>query len=341
MDQLVIEKAMKRALELALLGPITGINPQVGAVILDSLGEVIGEGYHAGSGTKHAEVVALQAALSKRDSLPPGCIAVVSLEPCNHTGKTPPCASALIEAGVSEVYFAVSDPGEDSSGGSKTLQRAGVKVHSGTLNTEAEEQLRVWLTASRKKRPYVCIKWAASLDGRIAAQDKTSKWISSALAREHAHKKRSEVDAILIGTGTALEDNPTLSARKPDGEPYPMQPIRVVLGKRELPKDLNIFSGDTEVISLQTNSLDEALSELYQRGIKHVLVEGGPTVASSFIKADLVDEYWIYIAPKLLGGDQLAVRDIGIGSIEAMKNLRFSDLTVLGEDIFVEARPKN
>jgi diaminohydroxyphosphoribosylaminopyrimidine deaminase/5-amino-6-(5-phosphoribosylamino)uracil reductase len=339
MTKLSIEDAMNRALELALKGPVTGINPQVGAVILNAAGEVIGEGYHKGSGTDHAEVVALKAALSGKEKLEPGATAVVSLEPCNHTGKTGPCAVALIEAGVSKVVFASSDPGDQSSGGSETLRAAGVEVESGIFIERANQQSRVWLTATKNKRPFVSLKWASSVDGRAAAQDGTSKWISGAESRADAHRRRSEVDAILIGTGTAIIDDPELTARKEDGSLYEHQPLRVVVGERELSSDLRLFNQNAETLTMKTQSIHGALSELYEKGIKHVLVEGGPTLASRFVQLDLVDEFVIYLAPKLLGGDKLAIGSIDVPGIEQAKLLEFTKVTKLGSDIQVIARP--
>jgi diaminohydroxyphosphoribosylaminopyrimidine deaminase/5-amino-6-(5-phosphoribosylamino)uracil reductase len=330
---------MNRALELALKGPVTGINPQVGAVILSAAGEVIGEGYHKGSGTDHAEVVALKAALSGKDKLEPGATAVVSLEPCNHTGKTGPCAVALIEAGISKVVFASSDPGDQSSGGSETLRAAGVEVESGIFIERANQQSRVWLTAAKNKRPFVSLKWASSVDGRAAAQDGTSKWISGTESRADAHRRRSEVDAILIGTGTAIIDDPELTARKEDGSLYEHQPLRVVVGERELSSDLRLFNQNAETLTMKTQSIHGALSELYEKGIKHVLVEGGPTLASRFVQLDLVDEFVIYLAPKLLGGDKLAIGSIDVPGIEQAKVLEFTEVTKLGSDIQVIARP--
>jgi diaminohydroxyphosphoribosylaminopyrimidine deaminase/5-amino-6-(5-phosphoribosylamino)uracil reductase len=339
MTKLSIEDAMNRALELALKGPVTGINPQVGAVILSAAGEVIGEGYHKGSGTDHAEVVALKAALSGKDKLEPGATAVVSLEPCNHTGKTGPCAVALIEAGISKVVFASSDPGDQSSGGSETLRAAGVEVESGIFIERANQQSRVWLTAAKNKRPFVSLKWASSVDGRAAAQDGTSKWISGTESRADAHRRRSEVDAILIGTGTAIIDDPELTARKEDGSLYEHQPLRVVVGERELSSDLRLFNQNAETLTMKTQSIHGALSELYEKGIKHVLVEGGPTLASRFVQLDLVDEFVIYLAPKLLGGDKLAIGSIDVPGIEQAKVLEFTEVTKLGSDIQVIARP--
>jgi diaminohydroxyphosphoribosylaminopyrimidine deaminase/5-amino-6-(5-phosphoribosylamino)uracil reductase len=327
------EFAMRRALELALLGPAHGVNPQVGAVILDSDQNIIAEGFHRGSGTAHAEVDAL----SKLDSVPAGATAVVTLEPCNHTGKTGPCAQALIEAGVSRVVYASNDPGEASAGGAATLRAAGIEVVSGVLQAEADDQLRVWLTANRRKRPFVTLKWATSIDGRAAANDGTSKWISGAESRADSHKRRSEVDAILVGTATVIADDPELTARKPDGSLYEHQPLRVIIGERELPIDARVFNDDAQTLQLRTHSLHGILEALWQEGIKHVWVEGGPTVASHFVRLGLVDEFLIYLAPLLLGGDRTAIRDIGIENITAAKQLEFVEVKHLGNDIFIRA----
>jgi diaminohydroxyphosphoribosylaminopyrimidine deaminase/5-amino-6-(5-phosphoribosylamino)uracil reductase len=339
LKKLSIEDAMIRALELALKGPTKGVNPQVGAVILDAAGEVIGEGFHNGSGTSHAEVLALEAALSGAQKLPAGSVAVVTLEPCNHTGKTGPCAQALIEAGVSKVVFASSDPGENSGGGADTLRTAGIAVESDVMSDRANKQLRVWLTATKNQRPFVTLKWASSLDGRAAAQDGSSKWISGEESRADAHRRRSEVDAILVGTGTALIDDPELTARNADGTLQEHQPLRVVLGTRDLPSNLRVFNSDAETKTIKTQSIHGALSELYEQGIKHVLVEGGPTLASRFVQMDLVDEFVVYMAPKLIGGEKLAIGSIDVPSIDQAKALAFQEVSKLGEDVLVVATP--
>ena len=338
MGKLTVQEAMTRALELALMGPAQGVNPQVGAVILNSAGVVIGEGFHKGSGTSHAEVVALEQALAGKQKLDSGAIAVVTLEPCNHTGKTGPCAKALIDAGISKVVFASSDPGEVSAGGAKTLSAAGIEVQAGVLEAEANHQLRVWLTAAKSKRPFVTLKWASSLDGRAAAEDGSSKWISGPESRADAHKRRSEVDAILVGTGTAVADDPELTARKTDGTLFDTQPLRVVLGERELPSSLRLFNSDAQTLTLRTQSIHGALDELFERGIKHVMVEGGPTLASRFVQLDLVDEYLVYLAPKLLGGDRFSIGSIDVSSIDKAKQLEFFEIKQLGEDVLLVAR---
>ena len=332
------EIAMRRALLLALNGPAFGVNPQVGAVILDESGKVVAEGWHEGSGTPHAEVVAL-AKLSL--PLPAGYTAVVTLEPCNHTGKTGPCAQALIAAGISRVVYASSDPGENSGGGAATLRAAGVEVIAGVLEAEANDQARVWLISSLNHRPFVTLKWAQSLDGRAAAADGTSQWISGPESREHAHLLRSQLDAILVGTGTVLADNPSLTARKADGSLYEHQPLRVILGNSTLPSGLRAFDETAETLRVRNSDLQVLLAELYARGVKHLMVEGGPTVASSFVQAGLVDEFVTYIAPQLIGGPGLAVRDLGISSMSEAIQLRFVETKTLGADIYVRAVRSN
>ena len=333
----VYESAMRRALELALLGPAYGVNPQVGAVILDASGAVIAEGYHRGSGTAHAEVDAL----SKLSSVPAGATAVVTLEPCNHTGRTGPCAQALIDAGVSRVVYAVTDPGAESSGGAETLRAAGVEVIGGLLEAEAEKQLEIWLWSVVNDDVWVTLKWASSVDGRAAANDGSSQWISGPESRNHAHLIRSQVDAILVGTGTVIEDDPELTARKPDGSLYEHQPIRVVMGSRSLAVDARVFNSAAPTIVLDTRDVSAALGELRALGFKHVLVEGGPTVASAFIEAGIVNDYYIYLAPKLLGGSRVALSELGVASIDQAIGLEYELVEKLGEDILIKARSKH
>jgi len=334
------ESAMLRALELSLQGPFIGVNPQVGAVILDAEGKTVSEGWHLGSGTDHAEVMALKNLREKLsvERLPNGFTAVVTLEPCNHTGKTGPCAQELIQAGISRVVFASSDPGDASSAGADTLESAGVEVISGVLLKQAEDQNRVWLTANRLGRPFVTLKWASSLDGRNAAQDGSSKWISGNESRADTHVRRSQVDAIMVGTATIEADNPELTARQQNGVLCRSQPLRVIMGKRDLDHNLKIFNSDAETLQLKTHSIEEALDTLWDRGIKHVFIEGGPNLASEFVKLGLVDEYLIYLAPTLLGGDKTSLIDIGVEGISEAKNLEILETKNLGNDIFIRAR---
>lgn len=334
------ETAMQRALELALQGPRIGVNPQVGAVILDPSGEIVAEGWHLGAGSDHAEVAALKKLFAQTgtDKLAPGYTAVVTLEPCNHQGRTGPCSVALIDAGISRVVFASSDPGEISAKGAQRLRDAGVEVISGVLLSQAEDQGRVWLTANRNQRPYVILKWASSLDGRTAAQDGTSQWISGPESRADSHLKRSEVEAILVGTGTAIADDPELTARKPDGNYYDHQPLRVVMGKRELPSHLKVFNDKAKTIHIERHNPAKALAELWSIGVKSVWVEGGPRVASEFLKAGLVDEIIVYFAPMLLGGNNVSLQDIGVESMAGAIGLEIVENKMLGRDIYLRMR---
>ena len=336
-DTRQFEPMMHRALELALLGPAYGANPQVGAIILDKDLNIIAEGWHKGAGTAHAEVDALS---KLPNGLPEGATAVVTLEPCNHTGRTGPCAVALIEAGISRVVYASKDPGNESANGSKTLLDAGVEVIQGVLEEEADEQSVVWLTAMKKQRPYITLKWAQTLDGRTAASDKTSKWISGTESREDVHLRRSQLDAILVGTGTVKYDNPDLTARKPDGSRYEHQPLRVVVGNTELAQDLRVFNEDAPTVHLKTHDIQDVLTQLWDRGMRHVLVEGGAQLASEFISLGLFDEILIYQAPLLVGGTNVAVTDIGISTMKDALAFEFVEIKKLGPDVFIRAIPK-
>ena len=328
---------MHRALELALIGPAYGANPQVGAIILDKDLNVIAEGWHKGAGTPHAEVDALS---KLPNGVPAGSTAVVTLEPCNHTGRTGPCAQALIAAGISRVVYASNDPGNESANGAQTLRDAGIEVIQGVLEKEADKQSVVWLTAMNKQRPYVTLKWAQTLDGRTAATDKTSKWISGSESREDVHLRRSQLDAILVGTGTVKYDNPDLTARKPDGSRYEHQPLRVVVGNSELSPDLRVFNEESPTVQLKTHDINQVLSKLWDRGMRHVLVEGGAELASEFIKQGLFDEILIYQAPLLVGGTNVAVTDIGISTMADGLALEFVEVKQLGADVFMRAIPR-
>lgn len=332
-----IDDAMRRALELSARGPATGANPQVGCVILSPEGEVIAEGWHRGRGTAHAEVNALS---HLPDGGARGATAVVTLEPCNHHGRTGPCSEALIDAGIAKVVYAVSDPNPTASGGAERLRVAGVDVTGGVLADAVSEFLRPWLTATRLGRPYVTLKWASSLDGRAAADDGTSQWITGEAARSHVHAQRAAADAIVVGTGTVLADDPSLTARDADGRLLADQPVPVVIGERAVPIRARLHDHPKPVIVAASRDLETVLRGLYARGIRHVLVEGGPTIASAFVAAGLVDEYLVYLAPVLLGGQRVALGDLGVGTLGDARRLTIVQLDQLGEDILVRARPR-
>jgi diaminohydroxyphosphoribosylaminopyrimidine deaminase / 5-amino-6-(5-phosphoribosylamino)uracil reductase len=340
MSEAVIEQAMRRALALAERGPATGDNPQVGCVLLDDASEIVAEGWHRGVGTAHAEVDALSH-LPEVDGHPDarGLTAVVTLEPCNHTGHTGPCSVALIAAGIARVYYATTDPGPVEGGGGERLREAGVEVTGGILEAEAMEFQHAWLTSAKTRRPYVTVKWASTLDGRAAAADGTSQWITGTAARQRVHEQREASDAVLVGTGTLWADDPSLTARGDAGELLAHQPIAVVIGERPTPVDAQAKRNPAGFIELHTHDLDAALTELFDRGIRRLYVEGGPTIESALIAANLVDEYAIYLAPALLGGDKLAIRDIGARSMPDIHKLQIQSVEQLGNDLYVSARP--
>ena len=331
-----LESAMRRALQLAGNGPAEGVNPRVGCVILSPAGEIIAEGWHRGAGTCHAEVDALA---QLDPAAAHGATAVVTLEPCNHTGRTGPCAQALIDAGIGRVVYAVADPGPHSSGGGDRLRAAGIDVTGGLLADEVAAFLADWLVSARLGRPFVTVKWASSLDGRAAAADGSSRWITGPAARQDVHERRGRADAILVGTGTALADDPSLTARAADGSLLPHQPRPVVVGRRPVPADAAVHRHPLTPWFLAGQDVAALLRELHERGIRRVFVEGGPTLASAFVRAGLVDEYLVYLAPTLLGGDRLALGDIGVTGIDAQRRLRIEELRHFGDDLLLVARP--
>jgi len=331
------EAAMRRAIELAANGPAKGVNPQVGCVVLNAAGETIAEGWHRGSGTAHAEIDALSK-LSLEQAA--GATFVVTLEPCNHTGKTGPCAVALVEARVGRVVYAATDPGHASSGGAQRLRDAGIDVIGGVLESEVEELLEEWMLAARLGRPHVTVKWASSLDGRAAAADGSSQWISGPESRKLVHLQRAAADAIVVGTGTLLADDPSLTARQDDGSLHAEQPVPVIIGKRQVPASARVYQHPLEPIVVGHNDLHAALTELFEQGIRTVYVEGGPTLASAFIAAGLADRLYIYLAPTLLGGDKLALGDLGISTIAERIDLSITSVETLGDDLFITARPR-
>ncbi|MFF5625882.1 bifunctional diaminohydroxyphosphoribosylaminopyrimidine deaminase/5-amino-6-(5-phosphoribosylamino)uracil reductase RibD [Microbacterium sp. NPDC012755] len=327
-------RAMGRALELAAQGP-RGVNPQVGAVILSPDGDVLAEGWHHGAGTPHAEVDALS---KLTPGAARGATAVVTLEPCNHTGRTGPCALALIDAGVARVVYALDDPGAVSGGGAERLRNAGVHVESGEQADAAHALIDGWLTVQRLGRPHITVKWAQSLDGRAAADDGSSQWITGPAARADVHRRRAAADAIVVGTGTVLADDPALTARDGDAL-YPHQPVPVVIGSRPTPDDAAVRRHPHSPVFYDTRDLRAVVADLHARGVQSVFVEGGPTLASAFIAAGLADRVLAYVAPVLLGGRRLALTDIGVPSIDAAVRLDIDEWRPLGPDLLAIAHP--
>jgi diaminohydroxyphosphoribosylaminopyrimidine deaminase / 5-amino-6-(5-phosphoribosylamino)uracil reductase len=330
--------AMARALELAALGPAHGPNPRVGCVLLSADGRVLGEGYHRGAGTAHAEVDALADAVRRRAGRElRGATAVVTLEPCAHTGRTPPCTRALLAAGVTRVVVGAADPNPVAAGGAQHLRAAGVDVVTGVAEEEGRELLRRWLPAAARGRPFVTLKVATTLDGRVAAADGSSRWITSEVARRHAHSLRANSDAVVVGTGTVAVDDPALTARTADGELARHQPMRVVVGHRPVPDGARLRGPGGELVHLATHDPAEVLAALQAREVRHVLVEGGPTLAAAFLRAGLVDEVYAYIAPVLLGGGPSAIGDLGITGIADAVRLVPREPVPLGPDVLVVA----
>ncbi len=332
------EVAMKRAFELAHKGPRTGPNPQVGCVLVDPSNTIVAEGWHKGAGTPHAEIMALQN-LAHSGLSAKGLTAVVSLEPCAHTGKTGPCAPALIDAGVSRVVFAVVDPGAASRGGAKQLQSSGIDVIQGVEEAAGTALIERWLHSVNTSRPWVTLKWAMSLDGRLAAADGTSQWITGEQTRAKVHRDRSDHDAIIVGINTVLVDNPRLTARNPEGELYPHQPLAIVMGRREVPQDALIREHPGGFEHVHDHDVSGLLTSLGERDIRSVYVEGGATLASAFLAQGVVDELHITMGPLFLGGPNLSVTDLGVSSMRDAHRLTITDVQRFGDDIVVTARP--
>ncbi|MET9339800.1 bifunctional diaminohydroxyphosphoribosylaminopyrimidine deaminase/5-amino-6-(5-phosphoribosylamino)uracil reductase RibD [Nonomuraea sp. NPDC003804] len=413
---------MARAVRLAALGRgTTSPNPVVGCVIVDASGAHAGEGFHAYAGGPHAEVVALSEAGERAR----GGTAYVTLEPCAHTGRTGPCSEALLKAGVARVVIAVPDPNPTAAGGAAQLRAHGRQVEIGLLAEEAERGNAEWLTFIRRGRPHVTWKFAATLDGRSAAEDGTSQWITSPEARADVHRLRAESDAIVAGIGTVLADDPRLTARPPasgpvaasppaaapssaasgptagsdpgsvlsagsgsaagggpavvsgpvepasrpavrglgpagGGGPY-RQPLRVVVdtGGRT-PVTARVLSDEAPTLVAVADDaetdlpapvvrlprspaggldLHALLAELARRGVVSVFLEGGATLAGSFMREGLIDRVVAYLAPALLGSGGAALGHAGVRTIADTHRLVFEEVTPIGTDLRITARP--
>lgn len=336
-------EAMLRALHVAGRGAPHGPNPRVGCVLLTPDGRVLAEGHHTGAGAPHAEAEALAAARAAAADLT-SATAVVTLEPCSHTGRTPPCARALLEAGVRRVVVGAQDPNPVAAGGTAVLRAGGVQVVTGVLASESTALNRYWTHAVTHGRPFVTLKWAASLDGRVAAADGTSRWLTGPAARADVHDRRASADAVLVGTGTALTDDPWLTTRRTaaDGEVVldPHQPLRVVLGERALPAEARLLDASAPTVQLRTRDVGAALAELAVREVRHLWVEGGPTVAAAFLRSGTVDELVTYVAPAVLGAGAPAVGAVGVTTVADTLRFRLSDVARLGGDVVLVSTPE-
>lgn len=328
--------AMRRAIALAELGlGSTSPNPIVGCVLVGPDGSVVGEGYHVRAGDPHAEVIALRDAGGRAA----GATAFITLEPCRHTGRTPPCTQALIDAGVSRVVFAVADPDPVAGHGADDLRAAGLVVEEGLLVEEAARSNAAWLHHARTGRPFVTWKYAATLDGRVAAADGTSRWITGEAARHDVHLLRARSDAIVVGTGTVLVDDPHLDVRLSDVS-KPNRPLRVVVGRRQVPAASKVLDDAAPTVLLTEHDPKSVLAHLSERGVISVLLEGGPTLAGAFVAAGMVDRVVAYLAPALLGAGPAALGDAGIESLAAALRLHVDAVDLIGDDVRIIATPR-
>jgi diaminohydroxyphosphoribosylaminopyrimidine deaminase/5-amino-6-(5-phosphoribosylamino)uracil reductase len=318
------ELHMRRAIALAAtVRRITSPNPWVGSVI-----EPGGfEGATAPPGGPHAEVAALRAAGDDAR----GATLYATLEPCVHHGRTPPCVDAIVDAGITRVVVGIEDPDERVRGaGVRALRAAGVTVDVGVCAGEVRDQLAPYLKHRATGRPWVVLKLASTLDGRTAAPDGSSLWITGAAARADAHRLRAESDAVIVGAGTVRADDPSLTVREAPGE----DPLRVVLG--EAPAGAKVHPA----LELR-GDLGDVLDELGRRGVLQAMVEGGATVAGEFHRAGLVDRYVLYLAPALFGGDDARPLFAGAGAptIADVWRGRIVSVERLGDDVRLECSP--
>lgn len=342
--------ALARAVALAARGAGDTLpNPVVGCVLLAPDGTTIGEGWHRRAGGPHAEVEALREA----GDLARGGTAVVTLEPCHHTGRTGPCSEALIAAGVDRVLVAVRDPWAPAAGGLERLRAAGVGVLdlSGTdLSAAARDVNRVWLTSMSTRRPFLTLKAGMTIDGRVAAPDGTSRWITSEAARADVHRLRREVDVMMVGVGTVLADNPQLTARGSDGTVSERQPLRVVVDSTgRTPADATVLDDAAETLIATAAAfgghgtrvdLGRLLEFLYRQGRRHVLLEGGPTLAAPALDAGLVDEILLYVAPLVLGAGRSVVEGGTAATLTDAHRFELRDVQRFGPDVRLRFSPE-
>jgi len=314
---------MARAIECASYGlGKTFPNPIVGAVITSATGEFISEGFH--QGVDHAEVVAIRGA----KEIPAGSILYVSLEPCNHQGKTPPCVEAIIESGIKKVVYAVSDPNPIAAGGSERLRDARIEVISGIGEVQAIHENRAWLTKIEKGRPRITWKIASTMDGKVTAADGSSKWITGELARADVAKIRTQADAIVTSTATVIADDPLLTSKG-----LGKNPVRIVMGFSSIKGDSQILGTDAETVLIKSHDFKELIGLANDRGFNHLLIESGPTLGTAFLCEDLIDEIILFQAPTFLGAGKSLIGDLGISNISGRLDFDITDVEVIGADL--------
>ena len=334
---LLLQRAMLRANQLAIQGlGRTSPNPIVGAVILNDQGTEIASGFHVGG--DHAEVIAINNAKSHGYDDFSSATLVVTLEPCNHYGKTPPCVDAIIKSGFSKVVFAVKDPNPIAQGGAQALKNAGIDVVGGVESEYISYSNRAWLKKVNTGKPWVVTKIAATIDGKIAASDGTSKWITSAESRADVAHLRNRVDAIVTTTQTVLSDNAELTPRfvgkNPSGRMK--NPVRVVFGQREIPSDFAINNDRAETRFIKSHSFSEVLSIASAEGWNEVLIEAGATLNSALISEGLIDEIVLYQAPSLLGKGKSFVEGLNISTLTDRIDFSYGETTRVGGDLRIQ-----
>ena len=325
---------MRRALELAERGRYSvSPNPMVGCVIVRD-GNIIGEGWHHRAGEPHAEIEALRQCDAR------GATMVVTLEPCAHHGRTPPCAEAIIEAGVGSVVVAMRDPNTAAGGGLEKLREAGITVTTGVLETEARRLNEIFVHAVTHHRPFVLLKAGMTVDGKLATVTGQSQWITSAASREKSLELREEYDAILVGGGTVRADNPRLT-RRLGWNTSVAGWTRVILDRgRLVPNDAQILNDGGATIHITTETgLDELLADLHSRGIRSLLVEGGSAVLSEFIRRGLWQKMIFFVAPMVVGGAGAPsiFSGEGVATLTDAHRFRFDRAEMLGEDVMITA----
>lgn len=301
-------------------------NPIVGAVLVDQDNKLISQGVHLGK--EHAEVIAINNALANYQGDLSKASLYLSLEPCNHIGKNPACSQVIIKSGIKKVYFALNDPNPIAQGGAKALADAGVEVEGGLLTEYATDTNRDWLTKIKLNRPRIVLKIATTLDGKIGAVDKSSKWITSAQSRDDVAKLRSQVDAIITTTGTVLADDPELTSKGQGRDP-----AIFVVGKREISSNSKLIKRGADLTLVKEYGVDQLIGALNKRGFNRVMVEAGPALISSLLIAQVVDEVILYQAPTLLGDGVNFVTPLGINTINDRIDFEVKEVEKIGSDI--------
>ncbi len=325
-------EAMALANELSLRGlGATSPNPIVGAVVLSQSGSLISSGFHHRmSSPDHAEIVAIKSAQTQAR----GAHLFVTLEPCNHHGETPPCVDVIIAAGIAEVTFATSDPNPKAAGGAQRLRSAGIKVRK--INyPDIDFANRAWLKKIRTGLPLITLKIATTLDGKIAANDGTSQWITSDGARADVQVLRRQSDAIMVGANTAILDNPRLTPRvSPDiVQGYIGNPPRIIFGEQEIPLTHHLYDASAETIFIKSRSIEDLKNLLSARAFNSLLVEAGPTLATALLQANLIDEIVHYQAPIILGSGKNFINDLGIKTLTERIDLQLLSSQVIDGNI--------